>query len=1024
MDLRGEKRSHRFFLLIQALYSKTDRFALHLRDGNGNECGGEFTVKPERVVEGAGFTWADFLERYVQCDVGEDELKAFGQDLFRAVIGETGLAGTWSSIMSGAGGRPLVMAAEFSRNTEAMAELPLELIHDGVNFVFARPGFGLERIILGTPLQDFIAPARPRALFAWAQPIGSGGYFDPGLHETALRNVFGERLTVLEDATLDGIEKSLDEGEFDYLHILAHGYRDAGSAGICLTGDDGGLDPAEAQRLANAVQGRHLKLVFLCSCQTAVTNGRAFSGVGQQLLARQGGDISCVVATQANLPVRDSEKLTERFYRLLGEAGNPPQALARSRRDAFGAANMAWSVPTLLSRPSNHIFEARLNVNRGLPERKATYQTREMEAEGLKALSENRFISIVGLPGIGKTETGREIARKALEEGLADRVIYQDVLPDQTVGQVRALLGTALGQVGIKEDLELAAAFDACPEKILLLLDNAEDLMKTQENETLFRDMIDALLGNAGRLSILLTTRWLLGGAQMPERRLEAPPMSRAQTSALLEAELRQRGVFETEWPDDPAWAGIMNIIDGHPRSLWLIAGHFDHRMGSPENVLSKLKAHREKAIVEPGLLGRADLLHSLNKDQKNRLKSLVASMNLSFDVLEKRHPDAANVYIALSLFPAGLPDKVAQEVAGGAGSLALHHIYYYHLAAWHNGRTFYPVPLHWYAERLRRQRGVDEAIYMGRALEAFGEYVTAWNEQITTGAIVAGVDALLAEEANLLALAEWAKTHDENGKKRSRMAGIASSAANGLNLADRFDTLQTLLKQGLKLAKAANDKLGEANCLKSMGDLQMRMSDLSGAQSSYAEALPVHREIRDRLGEANCLQSMGLLILIGGDAGKAFQRFSEALELHGAIQNLMGRQAALGYMARAAQAGGARDQALLLAEASLTLGRQINDRFGQSITLRFQFEIWQTSQEPLASRATMVLLERRLGEMGDSQGAAQYAEALEQMKAQISGDVFQNLEENAEAIRADAIDKTLKRFEKTGQNILSELHG
>ena len=132
-----------------------------------------------------------------------------------------------------------------------------------------------------------------------------------------------------------------------------------------------------AQRLANSVRGNKLRLAFLCSCQTAVANDKAFSGVGQQLLTLDGGDIPCVVATQANLPVRDSEKLVERFYRLLGQENGPAQALARARRDAFDRGRMAWSVPVVLVRPSSALSQIVPKVSRGLRDRRLTHKKRE-----------------------------------------------------------------------------------------------------------------------------------------------------------------------------------------------------------------------------------------------------------------------------------------------------------------------------------------------------------------------------------------------------------------------------------------------------------------------------------------------------------------------------------------------------------------------------------------------------------------------------------------------------------------------
>ncbi len=168
-----------------------------------------------------------------------------------------------------------------------------------------------------------------------------------------MEQIFGTNLGILENAGLKTLGSELENTAvpFDYLHILAHGYRDEHTGGVCLTNPGGGYDPVMAQALAAAVYGHGLNLVFLCSCQTGVAGDMAFSGVGQHLLAREGGDLPCVVATQANLPVRGSAELAERFYRVLAETRDPAVALARARRDAFDVGDMAWSVPILLDRP-------------------------------------------------------------------------------------------------------------------------------------------------------------------------------------------------------------------------------------------------------------------------------------------------------------------------------------------------------------------------------------------------------------------------------------------------------------------------------------------------------------------------------------------------------------------------------------------------------------------------------------------------------------------------------------------------
>ncbi|MFP4033123.1 MAG: hypothetical protein ACLFTV_16320, partial [Desulfococcaceae bacterium] len=222
-----------------------------------------------------------------------------------------------------------------------------------------------------------------------------------------------------------------------------------------------------------------------------------------------------------------------------------------------------------------------------------------------------------------------------------------------------------------------------------------------------------------------------------------------------------------------------------------------------------------------------------------------------------------------------------------------------------------------------------------------------------------------------------------------------------------------------LPIYREIGARLGEANCLTSLGDLQMRMSDLSGAKSSYGAALPIYREIGARLGEANCLQSQGLLVLIEGKPVEAFRKFLEVRAIFESIQDGLGQQAALGYLARTANAANAADQALLLAEASLDIGRKIGDRFGQSITLQLQLQIWQAANEAMPFLAVLMLLRDLLPQIGNPQGAAQYAAALEQIQSQLPPEAFQAVEADPESIRSAAIAEARERFAKTGRDLL-----
>ena len=65
-----------------------------------------------------------------------------------------------------------------------------------------------------------------------------------------------------------------------------------------------------------------------------------------------------------------------------------------------------------------------------------------------------------------------------------------------------------------------------------------------------------------------------------------------------------------------------------------------------------------------------------------------------------------------------------------------------------------------------------------------------------------------------------------------------------------------------LPLYRKVGDLQGEANCIKSLGNIALDRSDHEAARQRYEAALPLYRKVGSVLGEANCIRSLGDIAL------------------------------------------------------------------------------------------------------------------------------------------------------------------
>ncbi len=289
-----------------------------------------------------------------------------------------------------------------------------------------------------------------------------------------------------------------------------------------------------------------------------------------------------------------------------------------------------------------------------------------------------------------------------------------------------------------------------------------------------------------------------------------------------------------------------------------------------------------------------------------------------------------------------------AEHILGAAHVHALETLLQHSMAEYrHEDQRFLlPEPARRYAEGLQAEGTLEQ--YAPNALAYFAGLISFANNLIATkGQIVEGRNLLTQEQPNLIRFLDWGYAH-EQGETADAHGNVCVSArataslGNYWTMADMQHLPETLerARHALQAAQRLNDRLGEANTRKAMGDVQQFRKEMDAALQSYQQALTLFQAVGDRLGEANTLRAMGDVQQFRKEMDAALQSYQQALTLFQAVGDRLGEANTRRAMGDVQQFRKEMDAALQSYQQALTLFQAVGDRLGEANTLAAQGQI------------------------------------------------------------------------------------
>jgi tetratricopeptide (TPR) repeat protein/transcriptional regulator with XRE-family HTH domain len=223
------------------------------------------------------------------------------------------------------------------------------------------------------------------------------------------------------------------------------------------------------------------------------------------------------------------------------------------------------------------------------------------------------------------------------------------------------------------------------------------------------------------------------------------------------------------------------------------------------------------------------------------------------------------------------------------------------------------------------------------------------------------------ADRASLLACLDHAAATGQHIRVIALTAALAELLRRDGPLVDAITRHAT----AAQAAQRVGDRLGQANALSDLGNVQRLAGDYPGATRALEQALAIYRDLGDRLGQATTLHHLGNVRRSTGDCPASAEMLEQALSIYRDLGDRRGQAMALNDLGETRNHADDYPGATQALKQSLAICRDLGDRLGQAAALNYLGDVRQsTGDYPGATE----ILEQALAiyrDLGDRRGQA-----------------------------------------------------